>query len=66
VSSERERIDFLLERDGLPPTREWVERTRRIYADALASASSHAAAPECRRLFEEAIRDFEGWLAETG
>jgi protein required for attachment to host cells len=41
---------FLLARDGLQPTREWVERTRRIYADALASASSHASAPEYRRL----------------
>jgi hypothetical protein len=43
-----------------------MKGTRRLYADALASASSHASAPECRRLFDEAIRDFDGWLAATG
>jgi len=64
MTSERGRIEFLLARDGLPATCEWVARTAAIYGDALNSPSSHASAPEYRRLFEAAIREYEAWLAE--
>jgi hypothetical protein len=63
MANERDRIGFLLARDGLPATREWVARTAAIYRDAVASSSSHAAMAEYRRLFEDAIREFEAWLA---
>lgn len=62
MTSERNRIEFLLQRDGLDATRTWVRRTLQIYRDALANRS-HAAAPEFRPLFEQAIREYEQWLA---
>lgn len=63
MTSERSRIKFLIARDGLGAARAWVERTLRIYQDALANRGSHAAAPEFRPLFEEAIQEYEEWLA---
>ncbi|HEY8552952.1 MAG TPA: hypothetical protein VIL43_00255 [Burkholderiales bacterium] len=65
VTDERHRIEFLLQRDGAAATREWVQRTLRLYREALASASGPAAAPELRPLYEQALRDFEAWLASS-
>lgn len=65
MTSERHRIEFLLNRDGLDATREWVRRTLGIYREALTNRSSHAAAPEFRPLFEQAIREYEEWLASV-
>jgi hypothetical protein len=65
MSSERGRIEFLLARDGLPATRQWVARTAAIYRAALGSPSSHACAPMYRGLFETAILEFEAWLANN-
>ncbi len=65
MTAERNRIEFLLKRDGLEATRAWVRRTLQIYRDALANRSSHAAAAEFRPLFEQAIRDYEEWLASV-
>jgi hypothetical protein len=58
---EKERIEFLVRRDGIEEARAWVERTLRLYREAIA-AGSHAATKEYRPLFEQSIRDFENWL----
>ncbi len=63
MTSERQRIEFLLARDGPQAAREWVERTREIYRAALASGANPAAASEYRSLFEAAVREFDEWLA---
>jgi hypothetical protein len=64
MTAESERIRFLVARDGEEAARAWVRRTLEIYRDALRNRSSHATAPEFRPLFEQAVRDFEAWLAQ--
>ncbi|MFO7277149.1 MAG: hypothetical protein DIU56_008970 [Pseudomonadota bacterium] len=61
--SELQRIEFLIQRDGEAAARAWVERTLQIYRDAVA-LGGHASVPPYRPLFDEAIREFESWLAE--
>jgi hypothetical protein len=61
--SEKQRIEFLVRRDGVKEARAWVERTLKLYRDAIASGTSHAATKEYRPLFEQSIRDFEDWLS---
>jgi len=63
MTAEQNRIEFLIKRDGVDATRAWVRRTLQIYRDALTNRASHAAAPEFRPLFEEAVRVYEEWLA---
>lgn len=60
--SEKERIELLVRRDGVEQARAWVERTLKLYREAIASASGHAATKEYRPLFEQSIREFEDWL----
>jgi hypothetical protein len=60
---EDERINFLLQRDGLEVTREWVERTLNIYRVAISSPASHASRGEYKLLFERSIKEFEEWLS---
>jgi hypothetical protein len=60
--SEKQRIDFLLRRDGVKQARVWVERTLGLYQQAIASGSSHAATIEYRPRFEQSIREFKAWL----
>jgi len=64
MSDERERIRFLVDRDGHDTARAWVERTRGIYREAIDSAASHAANPLYQPLFEQAIARFDEWLAQ--
>lgn len=59
---EKERIELLVRRDGLNQARAWVERTLKLYREAIASGTSHGATREYRPLFEQSIRDFEEWL----
>ena len=66
MTTEHERIQFLLKRDGLPATGEWVARTLEIYRRALLDPNGHAATPAYRPLFEQAVRDYEEWLGESG
>jgi hypothetical protein len=61
--SEKQRIELLVNRDGLMEARAWGEWTLKIYREAIAS-SSHAATKEYRPLFEQSIRKFEDWLKE--
>jgi hypothetical protein len=63
--SEKDRIEFLVRRDGKEQARAWVERTLRLYREAITSGS-HAAEGEYRPLFEQSIRDFEDWLRAEG
>jgi hypothetical protein len=60
--SEKDRIEFLVRRDGAEQARAWVERTLKLYREAIASGS-HAASNEYRPLFEQSIREFEEWLS---
>ena len=66
LESEGKRLELLVRRDGLQAAREWVERTLKLYQEAIASASSHASSREYRPLFETSIRDFEQWLRDGG
>lgn len=64
IHDEYARIHFLVERDGLSATREWVERTLANYREAVDSPGSHASTPNYRPLFEASIETFEQWLAD--
>ena len=48
--SEKQRIELLVNRDGLKEARAWVERTVKIYREAIASGG-HGATKEYRPLF---------------
>jgi len=61
---ESERIEFLLKRDGPEATRAWVQRTLAIYRKALRNPAGHGADPVYRPRFEQAIQEFEEWLAK--
>jgi hypothetical protein len=63
IRPEIERINYLLQRDGEKATRAWVERTLRIYREAITKPGSHASNTTYRPLFEKAIHEFEEWLA---
>ncbi|HET7306621.1 MAG TPA: hypothetical protein VFK24_02240 [Gammaproteobacteria bacterium] len=61
-SLERQRILLLLKRDGRAAARAWVERTRHLYVEAIATSHSHASQPHYRAAFEASIRVFGAWL----
>ncbi|HKI82308.1 MAG TPA: hypothetical protein VKA04_11725 [Pseudodesulfovibrio sp.] len=63
MTHEQERIDFLVRRDGPAEARAWVERTLHMYRDAVNTPLSHASLPEYRPRFEQAIDEFQIWLA---
>ncbi|MDX1487969.1 MAG: hypothetical protein R3268_07205 [Acidiferrobacterales bacterium] len=63
MSSESARIQLLIDRDRDDGARRWVERTLALYRAAVESPTSHASLPHYRPLFDQAIRDFEQWLA---
>ncbi len=64
--SERQRIDFLIERDGEEAARAWVKRTLNLYREVITKPGTHASNPTYRPLFEKAIHEFEEWLATGG
>lgn len=61
--SERERLAFLVQRDGAEAAAEWARRTMRIYRRALLAPRHFAGAPEYRRRFIEAYCEFKRWIA---
>jgi hypothetical protein len=61
-NSEEGRINFLLQRDGLEDTQEWIERTLNIYREGVNSLTSHVSKKEYRPLYERSIKEFEEWL----
>ncbi len=64
MEREADRIQFIVERDGPAAAQAWVERTLKIYREAINSAASHASKAGYRPLFEDSIQEFEKWLAE--
>ena len=40
--SEKDRIELLVRRDGIKEARAWVERTLKLYREAIESRTSHA------------------------
>jgi hypothetical protein len=60
--TEADRIQLVVERDGLDTAIEWVRRTLQIYVQALDDPTNFARAAEYRPRFEESIRAFEAWL----
>ncbi len=65
MSDEHGRIQFLLRRDGLASTLEWVDRTIKIYRQAVLNKNHHASLPEYRRKFIQAYCDFKRWLTKA-
>lgn len=61
---EQQRIQFLVRRDGAEAAYRWVERTLEQYRSAIDTPASHASKAEYRSRFEQAIGEFEQWLAE--
>lgn len=66
MTDEHHRIRFLMARDGAEATRVWVERTLKLYREALQSESNYSSLPEYRPRFEQAIHAYEAFLAGTG
>ena len=62
TSSEDNRIEFLVQRDGRDAATAWVERTLGIYQQALLNPRGYALLPQYRPLFEDSIGTFEFWL----
>lgn len=64
VAEAREwrRLKLLLERDGPAMTRDWVQRTLRLYRKAVDNSHHYASTGEYRREFEASIRVFKAWL----
>jgi len=62
MASERNRIEFLLRRDGFPATVAWVQRTARIYRRAVLARQGYGR--EYRRVLIEAYCEFKRWLGQ--
>lgn len=60
--SEQARIEFLVERDGLPQAAEWVRRTMHIYRRAVLSRGHFAHSHPYRHRFIVAYLEFKRWL----
>lgn len=60
---EQNRIQFLLQRDGLPATIAWVDRTLRIYRAAVLDQHHFASTNGFRRGFVESYCEFKRWLS---
>jgi hypothetical protein len=59
---DRSRIEFLIARDGLPATVEWVHTTMRIYRKAVFSNRHFAHSEPYRSRFIVAYLEFKQWL----
>jgi len=62
MASERDRIEFLLRRDGFPATVAWVRRTAWIYRRAVLARQGYGR--EYRRVLIEAYCEFKRWLGK--
>ena len=61
MAGERERIEFLVRRDGTAAAAAWVRRTLQIYRRAVLSRDPYGR--EYRRVLIGACCDFKRWLA---
>ncbi|WP_248558341.1 hypothetical protein [Paraburkholderia terrae] len=59
---EHSRIEFLIARDGLPATVEWVHTTVKIYRSAVLSNRHFAHFEPYRSRFIAAYLEFKKWL----
>jgi hypothetical protein len=64
-SIEAHRIELLIDRDGIPAARAWVERTLDIYRKAMSDTHGYARTGHYKPLFEASIRAFEKWLTDS-
>lgn len=62
---EHGRIEFLIQRDGLPQTAEWVRRTMSIYRRAVLAKGHFAHSQPYRTRFIIAYLEFKKWLQST-
>lgn len=60
--SEHARVEFLIKRDGLQHTTEWVRRTMQIYRRAVLSKGHFAHSHPYRHRFIVAYLEFKRWL----
>ncbi|WP_175891161.1 hypothetical protein [Burkholderia cepacia] len=60
--SEQRRIEFLIERDGLPQATDWVRRTMHIYRGAVLTRGHFARTHPYRHRFIIAYLEFKRWL----
>jgi hypothetical protein len=60
--SEKARIEFLIERDGLAQTNEWVRRTMDIYRRAVLTRGHFGHSYPYRHRFIMAYLEFKRWL----
>jgi len=65
IAVERERIDLLVQRDGIAAAMQWVERTVRIYRRAVLNRHHYASRDEYRRRFIRSYCAFKAWLASV-
>ncbi len=65
ITTEEDRIQFLLQRDGFETTVAWVRRTLRIYRGAVLDKSHYASTDGYRSGFIESYCDFKRWLARV-
>ena len=64
-SKEMQRINFLIERDGLDAAKSWVRNTYKIYRRALLNRKHYANTPEYRPKFINSCLVFRYWLSEN-
>ncbi len=62
--NEMARISFLINRDGVAATVEWVRRTLSIYRSSVINPVHYANSREYRREFIGSYISFKHWLAE--
>lgn len=57
--SEVQRLNFLIERDGLQAARDWACRTRGLYRVAVLNKDHYASKGKYRRMFIESYLEFK-------
>jgi hypothetical protein len=65
MGEENERIEFLVQRDGVEAAVAWVDHTIRIYRRAVLDKRHFASTSEYRRKFIKAYCEFKRWLRQV-
>lgn len=60
--SERQRLGFLVERDGTEAAEKWARRTMQIYRRAVLTPRHFASMAQYRRRFIESYCEFKRWI----
>lgn len=64
--TETNRLELIVQRDGLDAAIAWAGRTMQTYLEALKDPRHYARTTEYRPKFEESVREFQRWLAQHG